>query len=126
MVKAHFMAVAIDETSYFNIGEDEAPYIDKIFAVYAYDKNEVTRLCELDTSYYLHGVHHVVALKDGTPEHMVEIIHDKYESEYPDNIYRGSWRVDDMASQVDLSKRFADEDDNIEDVVEYLQGNHLW
>jgi len=56
--------IAIDETGHYTFPLEHQPYIEKILAVYLYDANEYTHLCELTSSHFLRFLHHVVHLTE--------------------------------------------------------------
>lgn len=82
--------VALDETRYYSIDEQDKPYIKEIRAMYMYDKNEVTHCCELTPSYWLvHLYNQVITTDDGgeLPEEHKGRLYEKYEHEPSDDIY---------------------------------------
>jgi hypothetical protein len=119
--KPHFFAVGIDEMEFFNIDEADCPFIEAIIAVYCYDQREHNFLCEGSPSYSLHGVHYSVHLADDTPEYLREDLFEKYGSEYPEDTYMPVWRVEALPGQIDMGE--LDDDENVRDVIEELQGN---
>jgi len=123
---SHFMAVAIDATDHFVIAE---PFIERLLAVYIFDQNEITHLCEAEASHYLHGVYYSVILKDDTPDDIAEYIDEIYGVGGPEDTYMHACRLDqlDPENVIDVSDRFADDDDDaLDDTVEYLRGNRFW
>lgn len=110
--------VAINDTHYWNLKEEDKPYIEKMLSVYYFDKNEITYCCEITPSYFLCGLYNTAVCKLDTPEAVRERIYDRYEGEPCDDCYVHCSVADRMES-----KPYGEDED--EDVVrEYWQGNH--
>jgi hypothetical protein len=92
--------IAIDETSHYAIEEQDKPFIRQIRAVYLYDRNEVTHLCEFTPSYFLIHLYDEVVLTDAgaaLDDFKQDEIFQRYENEPSDNIYMHCHDVDQMA-----------------------------
>jgi hypothetical protein len=57
--------VSLNETDDFILGEYRAPLVKAIYAVYFYDKNEHTFLCEITPSYALNFLYYDVEFEYG-------------------------------------------------------------
>lgn len=45
--------ISLDETKYYNFNPEHAPFIEKMYGIYLYDKNSYTHCCEFTPSYFL-------------------------------------------------------------------------
>ena len=114
-------AVAIDVTRYFNIRDEDKPYVEKIDAVHFFDKNQHTHCCDLSPSYLLCGIYHTVHFPLNTPDDVRERLFERYELEGPDDCYMYCRDVERL-KVIPLPKHH---DSDEEEVREHLQGNHL-
>lgn len=124
-----FKLVKIDETDQWD--EDLVKACGgKIFGIYLYNENEVTHLCELPTSYYLHFLYNnPMNIVDPDTENDIDEI--LMEGE---NIYHSTSFIDNMDNKntyedVSVLKKEEYETDEaynslIEDVIEYYRCNH--
>ncbi len=55
-----WMVFSQDETEHFRIEPEDAPFIERILAVYIYNASETTNCCEIIPSYDMIGVYHTV------------------------------------------------------------------
>lgn len=119
--------IKIDETKYWArnflewIGPDT-----KMIATYVFDRNSVTYCCELTPSYCLH----LVGTNFETSRELSDIERESIE----EKIMIGDMENDDIEyhhcssiTKSNVIKQFVDCDDDvtIDDVREYLQGNHV-
>lgn len=63
-IKPDFWLVALDETPYWMLPADIMQHIERIEAVFVFDRNEATYLCEMTPSYCLYLVEHRPVFKD--------------------------------------------------------------
>jgi hypothetical protein len=92
--------IAINQTEFYAIEEQDRPFIRAIRAVYLYDRNEVTHLCEFTPSYYLIHLYDEVVLTDAgaaLDDFQKDEIYQRYENEPSDNTYMHCADVDQMA-----------------------------
>ncbi len=134
MSKLNYQAVEIDETWCFQDWLDKTeehdggakykPYIEKITEVYCFNQNEVTRICSFQTNYWLVWCYRNVYWKENTPDEIRELFYDEdlYES-WGEDDYVGCSTIDKLPL-VDMN--FGNNENiTLEDVREYLSGNHV-
>ena len=130
-IKPDLYAVKIDETQHWR--DDIKEKAGKIWGVYLMDKSEITHLASLEGSYYLYWLYNIV-----------ENFEDFEENELSDIEYQNGGNADDPNMYVSEHTKFNEEDkvnwdeteleesieseetykELIDDVVEYLNGNH--
>lgn len=135
-IDAH--VIGIDETEFYTFLAEHAPYIDRILAVYLYDANERTHLCELAASNYLRFLHHVVRLTEAgvnLSDEKKEELYTEYETNNPnDNQYMHCLTLEQLAKvgppenyyhygATEVSYEDSDYDDQIEGLIEHFNGN---
>lgn len=135
-IDAH--VIALDETEFYRLPVEHAPYIDRILAVYLYDANERTHLCELTPSHYMHFLYHVVHLTEAgkrLSDEQREALYTEYEIENCNgNQYMHCRHLERLAAagtsenydhygDTGVSYDDSDYDDQIEGLIEYLNGN---
>lgn len=90
-------AVALDETYAFNLQEEDKPFIQKIMAVYFFDRNTITYLCSSQRCYWLQGLHYTVHFAEKTPEEILERICARYtDDEGPEDSYYVEWDIEPL------------------------------
>jgi len=92
--------IAMDQTRYYAIEEQDRPFIRQIRAVYLYDRNEVTHLCEFTPSYFLIHLYDEVVLTDAgaaLDDHRQDEIYQRYENCGSEDTYMHCADVDQMA-----------------------------
>lgn len=136
--------IALDETEYFNIPSDLAPYIKEIHGVYFYDKNSHTFLCEMTPSYCLDFLYYNIVFVEGEFENDEDIRNEAYdfvEDVYNDGnpTYMHKPDIDALEqrfTEKNIKFRFSVEEDEmlpddmeydeyIEEVFEGLRANHV-
>lgn len=135
-IDAH--VIAIDETEFYMFPAEHAPFINRILAVYLYDANENTYLCELTASHYMRFLHHVVRLTEAgenLSEEQRQELYDTYEIENRgEDQYMHSRDLRRLAAagtpenyehygDTEVSYEDSDYDDQIEGLMEYFNGN---
>lgn len=121
-VKPDWRCVGFNHTRYFNIAEEDRPYIEKIMAVYFFDKNEYTYCCELTPSYDMRFLHHTVHCDIDTPEDVRERINERYELVYDEDCYM---HVSDVDKFDNIAYGEVDEDTTEDNIREYWNANHV-
>ena len=128
--------IAIDETAHYTFGEDR-PYIEKVLAVYLYDANERTHLCELTPSHFMRFLYNTVVptqAVDDLSDDQQEALYDTYEIEnFGEDQYMHCADLERLAkadpklylnygdTEVDYDE--SDYDDQIEGLIEGFNGN---
>lgn len=132
--------IALNETDYFEIEENDKQYIKEIRGAYFYDKNRVTHCCELTPSYNLYFLYHQLIPTDKWCELNYQRIGDldkKYCMLSGEDVYIHCDSVDRIEKE-ETSKPYSDRyyvygtpdnnDDDYErqmdDLREYLCANH--
>jgi hypothetical protein len=98
--------IAMNQTEFYQIAEADKPFIRAIRAVYLYDKNQVTHLCEFTPSYYLIHLYDEVMFTDAgadLDDFKQDEIFQRYEHCGSENVYMHCHDVDQMARS---GKRF--------------------
>lgn len=62
--KVKINLIALDETEYYNIAEEDRPHIKKILGVYMYQPDVRTHCCELTPSYWLEPLYTTIVFAD--------------------------------------------------------------
>jgi len=135
-IDAH--VIGIDETSHYTFGPEHGLYIDRILAVYLYDANEHTYLCEVTPSHFMRFLHHVVRLTEAG-ENLSrlerEAIYENYETENSnEDCYMHCRDLERLAAAGTpgnydhygatlVSYDDVDYDDQIENLIEHFNGN---
>lgn len=135
-IDAH--VIAIDETEHYTFPAEDAPYIDRILAVYLYDANERTHLCELTPSHFLRYLHHVVHLTEAgenlSDERREELYTDYEVENFNEDVYMycatlkrlaaaGTPENYDHYGATEVSYEDSEYDDQIEGLIEHFNGN---
>ena len=130
--------IAIDETELYTFPEEHKPYIEKILAVYLYDANERTHLCELTASHFMRFLYHTAVLTEegeALDDDKVEKLYDEYELEnYNEDQYMHCADLERLADkgternylnygETDVSYEDSEYDDQIEGLIEHFNGN---
>ena len=116
-----FKAVAIEETSHFQIEKEDLPYIEKITSIYFYQEGVATYLCSFQPMSLLHYAYTSAWCKVGTPDDVRERINERYELCGGDDDYFDFHDIKSLPDQYDLGE--LDEDQTVEDLREFLMGN---
>jgi len=135
-IDAH--VIGIDETSHYTFGPEHILYIDQILAVYLYDANERTHLCEVTPSHFMRFLHHVVRLTEAgenLSDEKREELYNNYETEnVNEDCYMHCRDLERLAAAgtrenydhygaTEVSYDDTDYDDQIEELIEYFNGN---
>jgi len=132
--------IAIDETGHYTFPAEHQPYIEKILAVYLYDANERTHLCELTASHYLRFLHHVVHFTESgdylpDDDEMREELRTDYEVEnFNEDCYMHCADLERLEKAgtpenyytygaTEIPYEDSDYDDQIEGLIEHFNGN---
>lgn len=131
--------VALDETRYYNIKEDDKPFIKEILGIYLLNRGEVTYCCEVTPSYWLEYVSTAVVLNepDASEDHdLLSELDERYAHEGGDDCYMHASRIDAFIDKhlplkdwrVWIGEEETPTEDRtkeeiMEDVREYVQGN---
>lgn len=135
-IDAH--VIGIDETDHYTLPLEYQPYIKAIIAVYLYDANERTHLCELTPSHFMRYLHHVVRLTEAG-ENLCqkgrEELYDEYETDnFNEDQYMHCRDLERLAAAgtpenydhygaTEVSYEDSDYDDQIEGLIEHFNGN---
>jgi hypothetical protein len=98
------VAIALDETEYYQIDPEDAPYIRRILGGYVFDRNLHTHCCELTPSYFLIFLFTSVELTDAglaLDDDARGEIYDKYEYEGGDDCYMHVHTVDAIIAKAE-------------------------
>jgi len=135
-IDAHL--IALDKTRHYMFPEKHAPYIDRILAVYLYDANERTHLCELTASHFMRFLYHIVHLTEAgknLSEKEQYALYEEYESNnHSEDQYMhchilkrlaaaGTLENYDHYGGTEVSYNDSDYDDQIEGLMEHFNGN---
>lgn len=122
-VLPEWRAVSFDHTRFFNIQEEDKPFIEKILGVYFYDATERTFCCEITPSRFLHFLYYTVHMVLDTPEEVANRISERYEFERDEEggFYMHCSAADSLPF---IPYGEADEDTNEEVVREHWQSNY--
>ena len=130
--------IAIDETKFYTFPAEHAPYIDRILAVYLYDASERTHCCELTPSHFMIFLYHVVRLTkagESLSDEERGKLYDEYEIEnYGEDCYMHCRDLERRAEAgtpenyynygaTEVSYEDSEYDDQIEGLIEHLNGN---
>lgn len=129
--------IAIDETVHYTFPVKDRPYIEKVLAVYLYDANERTHLCELTPSHYMYFLYNTVIPTNAIDElsdEQREALYDLYEIEnFGENQYmhcsdlerlakaKPKLYLNDGNTGVDYDE--SDYNDQIDGLIEGFNGN---
>lgn len=91
--------ISINDTQYYNIADEDKPYIESIHNVYLYDKNSRTFCCEITPSYSLIYLYTSVHFAGDPDEETRERIYDKYEANNGDDTYLHCYGLDDIEKE---------------------------
>jgi hypothetical protein len=116
MIKVN--AVALNETSYYNIKSEDKPYIEKICGVYAYNSEEYTYCCELTPSYHLRYLYSYLVASREIDRYLYDALHDKYCFEGGDDMYLHCRSV-----KTNSTVKECGEYEDMDAACEHLQGN---
>lgn len=111
-------AIAVNDTQFCTIAEEDRPYVKAVLTVYFYTPEERTHCCEITPSYDLRYLYTTLDLDLDTPEEKREELYEKWCTEPGEDTYMHCSRVEKMS---DL-KECGDFDD-MDEAREYLQGN---
>lgn len=118
-VKPDWWCVALDETRYYNIAEEDKPKIEKIVGVYIFNRSEYTHCCEIAPSYSLIHLYDAVYLTE-FGEDFGDEMDEKYAHNDSDDCYM---HVADVEAIDASKKKQYGEAENEDEVREYWQGN---
>lgn len=85
MIKVN--ALALNHTKYYNIREEDQPYIKEIHSAYAYEPESGTYLCELTPSYHLQYLYTYIVWANEPSEERRGELDERYCYEDNDDIY---------------------------------------
>jgi len=128
-VQPDWYCVALDETQYWNLADDDKPYVEKMLGVYIYDRASYTYCCELTPSYLLCHVTNVAVCKADTPDDARERINAAYEcggdgEDFYMHVRTVEGIPDEQKHHYGNVEDWQDEKDRGEAIVrEYYQGN---
>lgn len=123
-----FVAVAVNETPYYEFGKEDASLIERVYTVYVFNRSEHTYCCQLTPSYFLEPAYTELILTDyDVSEEKKEELDEKYcmvswEDAHYANVYSIERYIKDNPSLVDVYGYAED----IESVLDYYSGNHLF
>ncbi len=136
LIDAH--VIGIDETSHYTFPAKHVPCIDRILAVYLYDANEHTYLCEVTPSHFMHFLYYAVRLTEAgfnLCDEKRNALYEEYEIENSNEDRYMHCRDLERAAAAGLPENYdhygatevsyddVDYDDQILDLIEHLNGN---
>jgi hypothetical protein len=98
-IRPDWQAVEIDETDLYAFEEADKPLIEKVTAVYFFDRNEITFLCSAQKNYYLRGLYVNVYVKADVPEAEKERVQERYSADGLDDDYFTVDRIDPLPAK---------------------------
>lgn len=116
-------AVTFDETKYYNIRDEDKPFIRQIRGVYAYNPESATHACELTPSYDMRYLHSYIVLQDDVSDSKREELDERYCYEGGDDMLIHVADVRQFAKDHPCSHKECGEFDSMEDACEHLNGN---
>jgi hypothetical protein len=116
-----YNVVAVDETQFYNITDDDKVLIEKIESVYFYDPEQITFICSQDKNYYLNYLYTNIIVKKGTSDAELDRLDQTY-SCWGENDYFLKRYIDPIPGQVTVELR---EEETEEELRERLCGNHV-
>jgi hypothetical protein len=120
-------AVSLNQTRYFNIRDEDKPYIKEIRATYCYDPELGVHLCELTPSHELRYLHtYIVWEDDDILDHddLRDSLEERYCHEGDDDTYMHVSDVRQFAKDhPEYHKVYDCEYESIEEACEQLNGN---
>ncbi len=121
-------ALSRNETSYYNIREEDKPYIKEIRTVYAYDPELGVHLCELTPSHELRYLHtYIVFTEELDKAKFSDDLRDELDVRYchedSEDIYMHVSDVRHFASQHPEYHKECGEFDDMDAACEHLNGN---
>jgi len=117
-------AISRNETSYFNIKEEDKPYIKEIRSTYCYDPELGVHLCELTPSHELRFLHTYIVCEGEPSEDKRAELEERYCHEGSEDIYMHVSDVRQFAKDhSEYHKVYTCEYDDMEEACEQLNGN---
>lgn len=117
-------AISRNETSYFNIREEDKPYIKEIRSTYCYDPELGVHLCELTPSHELRFLHTYIVWEGEPSEEQRSELEERYCHEGSEDIYMHVSDVRQFAKDhPEHHKVYECEYDDMEEACEQLNGN---
>lgn len=122
-------ALSRNETSYYNIKDEDKPFIKEIRGVYAYTPESATHLCELTPSYDLRYLHSYIVFTDELEKaKRSDDLRDLLEQRYcytgeNDDMYMHVADVRQFAKNNPAHHKECGEFDSFEEACEHLNGN---
>ncbi len=112
-------AISLNETRWYNLKEEDKPFIKEIRATYAYNPNSCTHLCELTPSYDLRYLHTYLVWNEEPSDSKKEELEERYAHCGNEDTYMHCSTV----KSLDCPKKECGEFEDMEEACEYLQGN---
>ena len=112
-------AISLNETQYYNIKDEDKPYIKEIRSTYVYNPESCTHLCELTPSYDLRYLHTYIIWDNEPNDDMRDELDGRYCYEYGEDTYMHCYAVERLT----CPKKECGEFEDMESACEYLQGN---
>lgn len=121
-VKPRWTAIELEETQFLN----NAPEVERLWTVYMFDRNSITRICSQDKHYLLSPLYVNVEFKGGVSEGDQDRIQGELTCEMGDPDYHLECDIEDLIEKgkariVEFGELGEDEDENT--VREEWQGN---
>lgn len=122
------MAVRLNETRYWNLQDEDKPFVRKMWGVYVLDRNVRTFLCEATPSYGLSHLYDYAELDIDTPEEVRERIDERYDlglSNMESDCYVHAHEIERLPSEDKIlwSADGTAPPETADEVREYWQGN---
>jgi len=137
-IDAHI--IALDKTHNYLIKDEDKPFVETIRGIYFFDRNEITRCCELTPSYYLYHLYDEVVLTklgNSLSEEDRDNLYQKYEFCGGEDIYVHCNTIDKIVKiapkfgyhhygNTGVSYDDTDYEEQIESLREHFCGNHYF
>ena len=126
VIPRDIVAVWMDETRFYNLAAEDAPFIERIIGVYILDRSERTYCCEVTPSYLLHHVYDVVTTYEETPDEVRERLWEEYALNGGDDIYVHCSVINALPPEriyYVWGDGANDDNDAMESAREHIQGN---
>lgn len=129
--KVKINVIAMDETQYYNIAEEDRPHIKQILGVYLYQPDVRTFCCELTPSYWLEPLYTTIIFADhvygeGPDDVADNDLMDELDNKYAHEPMEGCYvhcRVIKARPFAPLEHIEGGEFESEEEAREYYQGN---
>ena len=116
-------AIAFNHTRYYNLREEDKPYIKEIRSVFAYDPELGVHLCELTPSHELRYLHTYIVLEGDVSKEKRNELDERYCSGPNEDTYMHVADVHQFVKDNPTHAKECGEFDDMESACESLNGN---